>query len=276
MDEPPKKDAAEIVVTETKKPAAWQPFTPRGVAAFAQVPGSRVLFLKTAVALLVAVVAGWFLHTSYSPSISEAITHLPDAAAIQYGQLTNISSGVLTQKKFLSIVVETKETGRSGQTADLQIELRKKYFQICSLFGCGLFNYPAENLVIGRSTSEPWWGARKPVILVLCGALTFAGVWLSWFLLALVYAPIAKLIAYFNDRELSWRGSWRLASAAQMTGALLMSLAILLYGLQAFDLIRFIFFFSAHFVVAWVYLCAAPFFLPPVSEKDPAAKNPFE
>ncbi len=270
-----RKAAAEISVAKAKFANAWQPFTPRGVAAFAHAPGSRVLFLKTVVALLAAIVVVWFLNANYAPSISEAIKRLPDEAAFQYGELTNITSGVLTQKKFLSIVVDMEETGEAGQTADLQIELRKKYFQICSLLGCGLFNYPGENFVIGRSTSEPWWGARKPVIMAVCGALTFAGVWLTWFLLALVYALIAKLIAYFNDRELSWSGTWRLASAAQMTGALLMSLAILLYGLQVFDLIQFIFFFSAHFVVAWIYVGTAPFFLPPVAVVASAGPNPF-
>ena len=101
-------------------------------------------------------------------------------------------------------------------------------------------------------------------------------VWLVWILLGLVYAPVAIIVAYINDRELSWRGGWRLASAAQMTGALLMSLVILLYGLQVFDLIQFIFFFGLHFFVAWVYVFAAPFFLPPVTEVPAADPNPFE
>ncbi|MEO6035349.1 MAG: hypothetical protein ABIQ35_08850 [Verrucomicrobiota bacterium] len=275
-EDAPKKPVSEIPEAQTKFPNAWQPFTPRGVAAFARASGSRVLFLKSVVALAAAVVVVWFFNTTYATSVSEAIRHLNDEAAFENGQLIHATSGVLTQKKFLSVVIDLEETGQSGQTSDLQIELRRKYFQACSLFGCGVFEYPADSFLIGRSTSEPWWGARKPILLVLCGVLAIAGVWLTWFVLALIYAPIAKVIAYFNDRELSWSGSWRLASAAQMTGALLMSLAILLYGLQVFDLIRFLFFFSAHFVVAWIYVGAAPLVLPAISTEIPPTKNPFE
>ena len=127
----------------------------------------------------------------------------------------------------------------------------------------------------GARPAEPFGvGRRRPA--ALCGALAFTAVWLVWILLGLVYAPVAIIVAYINDRELSWRGGWRLASAAQMTGTLLMSLVILLYGLQVFDLIQFIFFFGLHFFVAWVYVFAAPFFLPPVAEVAAAGPNPFE
>lgn len=276
MDDAPDKRAADILPAEIKIVNAWQPFTPRGVAAFAQAPGSRVFFLKAVAALVAAAIVIWFINANYSPSISEAIKNLPDEASFQNGELTNVSSGVLTQKKFLSLVVDLEENGQTGQTADLQVVLRKNYFEICSLPGCGYFKYPNENILIGRSTSEPWWGARQPVILAIIGALSLAGLWLAWVIFALVYAPIAKLTAYFNDRPLSWRGSWRLASAAQMPGAFLMSLAIVLYGLHVFDLIRFIFFFGLHFFVTWFYIFSAPFSLPRASAASSSpAKNPF-
>ncbi|MEO6184411.1 MAG: hypothetical protein ABIP71_15190 [Verrucomicrobiota bacterium] len=254
---------------------AWQPFTPKGVAAFAQSPPSRWITLQLIVAFIAASVVIWFLNANYSPAILEAAQHSPDRAAIEGGQLTNLSSGILTQKKFLSVIVDLEATRQSGQTSDLQLELRQKYFQICSILGCVMFNYPHETILLGRAVSEPWWGARQPVILTICGALTIAALLLTWTLLSLVYAPMAKLIAYFANRELSWRGSWRLASASQMMAALLMTFAILLYGLQAFDLIRFLFFFAAHFFVSWVYVFAAPHFLPRVSVGGSTANNPF-
>jgi len=274
-DDEPRKAAAEIPGAETKVATAWHPFTPRGVAAFALAPFSRVLFLQTLVAILAAAVVVWFLHANYVPSIAEAIGNLPNEAAFQNGTITNIASGVLTEKQFLSIVVDLEETGRTGQTADVQIELRRGDFQICSLLGCGLFYYPGESFVIGRSVSEPWWGARRPVILALCGALAFAGIWAAWILLGLFYAPVAKFMAYFNDRELTWGESWRLAGAAQASGALLASLAILCYGLQAFDFIQFIFFFGLHLFVPWFYLFASPLTLPAISTPDPVTQNPF-
>jgi hypothetical protein len=60
-----------------------------------------------------------------------------------------------------------------------------------------------------------------------------------------------------------------------MLPALLMSVAILFYGLQAFDLIQFLFFFGAHFVVAWVYLGTALFLRPCKSDEEPEKTNPF-
>ncbi len=274
-DDAPNQTAPDTVVVETKPRSAWQPFTPRGVAAFAQAPLSRILFLETVIALLAAAVVIWFLYTNYCPSISEAIENLPDNASIQNGGLTNVPSRILTEKSFLSAVVDLEETGQTGRIADLQLELRQNYFQICSLLGCGAFEYPKEKISIGRSSAEPWWGARQPVILAICGAVAFIQIFLSWILLALIYAPVVKLIAYFVNRELSWRGSWLLASAAQMTGALLMSFSIFLYGVHAFDLIRFMFFFVLHFVIAWIYLGSAPFFLPNILVKNSDGKNPF-
>ena len=254
---------------------AWQPFTPKGVAAFAASPPSRWMALQVVVALIAVSVVIWFLNANYAPTILEAIQNSPDPAVIEKGRLENLPSEILTQKKFLAVIVDLESTRQSGQTSDLQLELRPDYFQICSILGCVTLEYPQETISLGRSVAEPWWGARQPIILGICGALTLVGMLLTWTLLSLIYAPIVKLLAYFADRELSWRGSWRLASAAQMMAALLMSFAILLYGLQAFDLIRFLFFFSAHFVVAWVYVFAAPHFLPRMSAGGPTANNPF-
>lgn len=275
-DDAPKKLPSEPSPLDRKISASWQPFTPQGVAGFAMAPLARILFLQLALAFLAAVVVVWFLNANFVPPISEAIRNLPDAATLQNGKLTNAPTKILAQQKFLALVIDLEQTGGSGQTADLQVELREQYFQICSLFGCGLFIYPKESITLGRATFEPWWGARQPIILAICGALAFVQVWLSWIIFAVIYAPIAKLIAYLTDRELSWGGSWRLASACQMTGALLMTLSIFFYGIQVFDFIRFLFFSALHFVVAWIYLGTALYFLPPVSAGEiPPAKNPF-
>ncbi|MEO7300876.1 MAG: hypothetical protein ABI042_20105 [Verrucomicrobiota bacterium] len=271
-------DAPKNVTAETlnKFPTyAWQPFTPRGVAAFATAPSWRAVILKIIVALVASFTVVWFCRANYFPSIYEAIKNLPDGAALQNKILVHFPSGALTQRKFLSVIVDSAETGAIGQTADVQVELRKTYFQICSIFGCGLFEYPEKNIALNRSSVEAWWGARQPVILVLIASVAGFTIWMTWIFLGLIYAPVAKLIAYFNDRELSWSGSWRLASAVQMPGAILMCLTILFYGLQTFDLIRFLFFFTIHFFVAWIYLFWAPFSLPPIKAAISPTQNPF-
>lgn len=269
------KPASDAPPVESKPAGAWQPFTPRGVAAFAQASWARVVFFISVIALIATVMVVWFIHANYFPPISEAIKNLPDEAALQNGNLTNVVSSLLTQKKFLSAVIDLEETGSIGQTADLQLELRRDYFQICSLFGCGLFVYPTETIYIGRSTAEPWWGARQPIILVFCSVITIVALLSSWATFTLLYAPIAKITAYFADRKLSLGESWRLAFAAQMPGALLMCLTIFFYGIQVFDLIRFLFFFALHFLIVWIYLFAAVYSFPLLSETTPAKTNPF-
>lgn len=275
MDDAEKRANEGEGPAKAKRSSAWQLFIPRGVATAKNLPLGWLLTIQAVIAAVVAVILLWFFNANYSPAILEAIQNIPDKAALRNGRLTGASSKILSDKKFLSVVIDLEKTGRLGEIADMKVELRPDYFQVCSLFGCALFDYPKENISIGRSTAEPWWGARRPVIFGIIGVTTFVSIWLVWLILASFYAVVPKLIAVYAERELSLGGSWKLCCVAQLFAALLMCLAIIFYGLQIFDLIQFLFFFAAHFVVAWAYVCAAIFFLPPRSAKIPATKNPF-
>jgi hypothetical protein len=61
---------------------------------------------------------------------------------------------------------------------------------------------------------------------------------------------------------LNFRQSWRLAGAALMPGALLMTAAILLYGIGFLNLVSFGFIFGAHFLIGWIYLFVSLLFVP--------------
>jgi hypothetical protein len=74
---------------------------------------------------------------------------------------------------------------------------------------------------------------------------------------------------------LNLRAGWKLAGAALMPGALLMTAGIGLYGLGAFDLVKFLAVGVAHIIVTWAYLFAAAFYTPKTPLSGPAAKNPF-
>jgi hypothetical protein len=253
----------------------WQPFTPRGVASSANASSGSIFFAQLAFAIAATAVVMWFLQVNYFPAILDSIRHLPDTTTIQNGRLIRVSSQVLSQRKFLSFIIDLEETGRLGEISDIKVELRPDYFQICSIFGCAMFNYPQEKIPIGRSSAEPWWGARQPVIFAILALVTLVALWLSWLVFAFFYAIAGKLVAAASDRQLSWSESWKMALAAQMLPALLMSVAILFYGLQVFDLIQFLFFFGAHFFVAWVYLGTALFLRPCKSHEKPENTNPF-
>jgi hypothetical protein len=97
---------------------------------------------------------------------------------------------------------------------------------------------------------------------------------LLWSVLALIYAPAAKLAAWFWDRQLSWPGAWRLAGAALLPGAALLAAGVVLYGLQMVDFFGLGYFGTVHFLVGWVYLLAAPAFAPRLSSAN-INRNPF-
>ena len=69
-------------------------------------------------------------------------------------------------------------------------------------------------------------------------------------------------MGFFANRDLNLRGSWRLAGAALMPGALLICAVIVLYGCGALDLLRLAVVGPVHLVIAWVYLILSPLCVP--------------
>jgi hypothetical protein len=98
---------------------------------------------------------------------------------------------------------------------------------------------------------------------------------LAWQILAAIYVLPAWLVGFFANRDLSFRGSWRLAGAALMPGALLSAAGILCYDLGLFDLVRLAFVAGAHIVLGWIYLLISPLFLPRQSAIAASRRNPF-
>jgi len=264
----------------TAKRSAWQPFTFGGVAAFANASWSRLLLFELLVGAIVSASVVWFVAHNYSPVIIQAIQKLPDEALLKNSKLQGVPSQLLAETKFLSIAVDLDESGQIGQTAEFQIELHESDFKICSLLrsllGCFVCDYPeGQNILLTRSKLEPWWGAWQPVILVATGAVVLFFLFLFWAILAAFYTAPVKMAAYFADRKLSWAASWRLSSAALMPGALLMALAVALYGLQLFDLIALGFFWGAHLLVGWIYLLISPWRVSRTAAVELQKTNPF-
>lgn len=268
-------------------PAAWQPITFRGVAAFAEAKLGRLLLVQFIVALLTAGAIGWFLSIHWFPSVRKAIRQLPDTGVIRAGQLTTPrdSTAPLVETRYLSIAVDAADTGVASSLADVRVEFHRTNVAVCGIAGCARRAYPAgATMQFNRSELEAWWGAWQPMLFGIAALAVVAGLFASWLVLATVYFPVAWVIAYFKDRRLTARGAWKLAAAALLPGALLVCAGIVLYGLGIADLLRLLVLWLAHFAVGWVYLVMAPFRLPPVTAKltgnpfggaKPAAPNPF-
>ncbi|HKI69289.1 MAG TPA: hypothetical protein VKA67_06860, partial [Verrucomicrobiae bacterium] len=62
---------------------AWEPLSPRGVAAFAHADWGRLLLVQFIVAVLTATTITWFLISGCLPILQTAIRQLPAQGAIR-------------------------------------------------------------------------------------------------------------------------------------------------------------------------------------------------
>ena len=129
-----------------KPPVAWQPLTPRGVAAFAHASLGRVFLAQFIVALLVAVTVLWFLREGWLPAIREAIRHLPAQGEIRAGVLDwrGDSPQRLAENRFVALAVDLNHEGVARSPAHIQIEFGRRYVRIISLLGFVELAYPKE------------------------------------------------------------------------------------------------------------------------------------
>jgi len=260
----------------TEPAFAWEPITPRGVAAFARASFERLFIMQSVFALLAAAAVVWVLSDGIFPVIDAAIDQLPDSGSIHGGKLDwrDDSPVMLAEGKLLAISVDVEHGGALRSTADFQFEFGRDDVRLYSLFGEAYVEYPTGYLIAAnRSAARPAWGAWAPNLLGLAAIGTFMGLMLVWVGLATVYCLPVWLLCFFANRDLNLFASWRLAAAALMPGATLLSLSLVLYECGGFDLVQFCFAFGMHLVIGWIYLFVSPLFLHRAQPADP--RNPF-
>jgi hypothetical protein len=265
---------AELETTST----AWEPLTPRGVAAFTRAKVGRLLLVQFIVALLAAAAVVWLLYDGCLPTVREAIRQMPAEGEIRSGKLAwrGESPRLLAEGRFLAFTVDVDHAGDIRSPAHLQLEFGQDDFFAHSLFGYATGRYPRTGTIpFNRTELLPKWDAWQPALLALTAVSVLAGLWLCWLVLATVYAGPVWLVAFFADRELQLGAGWKLAGAALLPGALLLTGAILLYDFGALDLVQMAFVFGGHLVLGWIYLGVSPLFLPRNSAAVGTAKNPF-
>jgi hypothetical protein len=266
------------MTASTPSSFAWEPLTPRGVAAFAHAPFSRLFLVQLIVALLAASSVAWFLYDGCFPVIREAIHHLPAAGEIRSGQLdlANDSPQLLAEGRFLAFDLDPNHSSQIDSTADVQIEFGRGTIRVFSLLGYAEFPYPPDRIILfNRTELEPLWGAWMAEILLAAAAATGGGLLLGWAVLATTYFFPAWVFGYFTNRDLDFCASWKLSGAALMPGALLMAAAIFLYDFGAFDLVQLGFVFAVHFVLGWIYLLVSLPFALRIATISPKG-NPFQ
>ena len=259
---------------------AWEPLTPRGVAAFARASFERLFIVQAVFALLAAAAVVWVLSDGIFPVIDAAIDQLPDAGSIHGGKLDwrDDSPVMLAEGKILAFSVDMEHGGVLRSPADFQFEFGRDDIRIWSLFGEAYVDYPGGYLIAAnRGDARPAWGAWSPDFLGLAAIGVFVGLMLVWAALATVYCLPVWLLCFFANRDLNLLASWRLAGAALMPGALLLSFALVFYDLGGFDLVQLCFAFGMHLVIGWIYLFVSPLFLNralPAENKNPFVPKP--
>lgn len=257
---------------------AWQPFTPKGAAAFARATFGRVLLIEFIVALLSAVALLWFLQTAWFPTTRAAIKNLALQGSIHRQELAYPATapGLLAEGHFLAFLVNVGTDPSGGLASDFRIEFRQGDALVCSLAGCLTLAYPKGwTFQLNRTELEPLWDAWEPILLGIAAVGTVFFLMLAWCALATLYSVPGWLAAYFADRELSWGGSWRLASASLMPGALFLIAGLVLYGLTAIDLLRFAIMLPLHLLPGPVFVLTSLFFLPRATQGVHISANPF-
>jgi hypothetical protein len=260
------------------KSTAWQPLTPRGVAAFARAPLRRLMLAQFLFALLAAVAVVWFLRTAWFPTVRAAVSQLPAKGQMVSGRLNWMGDSplLLAEGHFLAFVVDTNHIGTLRSPAQIQVEFGRDDIYFYSLAGYREWPYPKDwNFGFNRDQLQPWWGAWVPPVqwLAFCGMLLWCLA--SWTVLATVYVVPVWFGGFFANRDLTLRQSWKLAGAALMPGALLMIVAILFYGLGVLDIVQFAAAAGVHFVASWVYLVWGVWVSPRLLPRTASSENPF-
>lgn len=266
-----------VVNVDENSSFAWEPLTPRGVAAFAHASFGRLLLVQFIIALVAAASVVWFLDDSVFPVVKMAVQNLPAAGQIRSAQLdwSGDSPKLLAEGRFLALDVDLNHSGKINSPADLQIEFGKETILSSALLGYTEIPYPPGQIIpFNRPELEPLWGAWTSTILFVAFVVAVIGLLASWWLLATIYFLPVWLLGFFVNRDLNLRASWKLSGAALLPGALLMAAGVLLYDFGEVTLVQFGFIFSAHFVLGWIYLFVSLVFVPGIPAALPKG-NPF-
>jgi hypothetical protein len=222
----------------------------------------------------------WFLWTGWFPVIQEGIRHLPTEGVIENHTLKAPIDPAepLASSRLLGITADPEDQGSTGITTDLLVGFNRNKVRFCSLLGCSDLPYAriskSTYMPFSRTELEPQWDAWEPILLTIAAVSSFFALLASWFVMASLYFGLVWLFGHTKKKTLSAGGSWRLAGAALMPGAILLCAAIVCYRLGVIDLVSLFSLFLIHFVVGWIYMVMGTLALPKKEPKTPST-NPF-
>ena len=134
---------------------AWEPLTPRGVAAFARASLGRLWLVQFIFALWLAVAVSYFVSHAWFPVIESAIRAMPEQGEVRAGKLNwrGKSPEFLADNRFLAFIVDLSHSGEIRSPAHVQIEFGATNVLAFSLFGRAETAYP-KSWIVGFNRAE--------------------------------------------------------------------------------------------------------------------------
>ena len=256
----------------------WQPFTPRGVARAAAAPRWQLWIVLGLTAGMSAFVLASFLSVCWQPVIGEAISQLPANGYIRTGVYypdSTTTDTVLAENSWLAISIRWSPQIVSNQASDVRATLQIDRLRLCSILGCTTISYHTiGDRSLGRTDTESWWNAWKPFILAAVAIVHILFLFVSWWVLTLMYSAVIRFLAFYRDRQIDFAGSCRVAQASLIPGALWLIASVFFYQQRWLDMFGLLMVFVLHLPVAWLYFFLALRHLPLIDRTTKG--NPFK
>lgn len=282
-DKPREPQPILAVPEETPEKPSGFPFTLRGTASFGQTGWGRLFAWQLIVAITLGSSILLVLAHHWAPVVDHVVGEvMPAETGLKEGRLIWPANHpkAFRNTQYFGLVVDPEGTGDHGHMADVQIELRSDSWVCRSIFGYREFEYPRQDWPLTRKQFLPWWGSRKPFLLLGSGVVIGLLFWLGWLGLGLIGIWPAKIIAYYADRESDFSKLWRISSASLLPAGVLLAMGFLCYAMGLLPIIGLLILIPIHFILAGLYLFFSTFLLPKVAidqvnlfDKNPKSKT---
>lgn len=236
------------------------PTTFGGVAALGLSPLRWLVCWQVLLALGSALAIAWSLGASFGRDLRRAADSLPDDGRIHMGRLQwpGRPPEVLVQGPFLGILANPAAARDVGLTSDVVVVLESDRFAVRSLAGWLEVPYPpAMDLSLARVDMSGALAAWTQPALIVTGVAVFFGLLSIWWLLGFLYGTVLWALAAASGRMPDLGTAWRIACAALLLPAVLMTSAIVLYATRELGLLGLLAAVPIHVVAGWVYCLGA-------------------
>jgi hypothetical protein len=262
--------------SEDERPRAWNPFTPSGVASFANAPLGHLLTVELVTALLVFLATALYLDRSWATAIDRAVEGFPPGSRIHAGEVDLPGTEALRLSTNHLVGITWSRVDAPGSASDVELHLHPDEWKLSTLFGYVNLPYPPGiSQPLNRETLSPRWGAWRSGLLPLAAMAYTTGIVVAWFVLAAVYSWPIRVFTFFRDKHTSRLGCWKLCAAALLPGAFLMAAATVFYTLGQIPVVGVAVAFIAHIVLGWAYVLCGAVALPLIPETEQLQGNPF-